>query len=71
MYKIPMHNKRVVYLKKDIQEHFNRKRSWYVNAYRIVDENGKDLIQPWCDSKKEARDVCIYKNWELNETQML
>lgn len=45
------------YLKKDRQERFNTKRGWFVNAWRIVDDQGRDMIQPWMDSKREARDV--------------
>lgn len=45
------------YLKKDRQERFNTKRGWFVNAWRIVDDQGRDMIQPWMDSEREARDV--------------
>lgn len=43
------------YLKKDSQERFNLKRGWRVNAWRIVDENGRDMVQPWTRTKTEAR----------------
>lgn len=43
------------YLKKDRQERFNLKRGWYVNAWRIVDAKGCDLVQPWSNTKSEAR----------------
>jgi len=39
---------------KDRQERFNAKRSWLVNAWRIVDSNGIDMIQPGCNTKSEA-----------------
>jgi len=42
------------YLKKDRQERYNSKRAWFVNAWRIVDKNGADIIQPWSNTKKEA-----------------
>ena len=45
------------YLLKDIQERFNLKRAWFVNAWRIVDEDRKDLVQPWMNSKAEAQRV--------------
>lgn len=43
-----------VWLLKDKQEHFNLKRGWLVNAYRIVDVCGVDVIQPWFSTKGEA-----------------
>ncbi|AIW01853.1 hypothetical protein AVT15_gp053 [Pseudomonas phage vB_PaeM_PS24] len=43
------------YLKKDRQERFNLKRSWFVNAWRIVDDQGRDMVQPWANTKTEAR----------------
>lgn len=49
-----MENTRYGYIKKDRQERYNYKRGWFVNAYRVVDVDGKDLFQPWCNSKKEA-----------------
>lgn len=45
------------YLKKDRQERFNLKRGWFVSAWRIVDKEGRDLIQPWSNTKGEAREV--------------
>lgn len=45
------------YLLKDIQERFNLRRAWFVNAWRIVDEDRKDLVQPWMNSKAEAQRV--------------
>ena len=45
------------------------KRAWLVNAWRIVDETGSDIIQPWSDTKKEARETaaacCIEIKGEL------
>ena len=32
------------YLKKDRMERFNTKRGWFVDAWRIVDENGVDRL---------------------------
>lgn len=34
-------------------ERYNSKRGWFVNAWRIVDENGKDMVQPWPNTKGE------------------
>lgn len=47
----------MAYLKKDWQERFNMKRGWFVTAWRVVDQNGKDLVQPWFNTKKEALDT--------------
>lgn len=47
----------MAYLKKDWQERFNMKRGWFVTAWRVVDRNGKDLVQPWFNTKKEALDI--------------
>lgn len=45
------------FLKKDQMERFNLKRGWMVNAWRIVDAEGNDLVQPWSSTKKDARDT--------------
>lgn len=49
-----------VYLRKDRQERFNMKHSWYVNAWRIVhaDNRDRDRVQPCPTTKREARDLC-------------
>ncbi len=49
-----MAEKRIVYLLKDRQERFNLKRAWFVNAWRLVDKNGNDVVQPWANTKGEA-----------------
>lgn len=30
---------------------------WFVRAYRIVDANGKDMVQPYDRTKSEARET--------------
>lgn len=58
---------KIGFLKKDIQERYNSKRGWFVNVWRIVDKNGKDMVQPWSNTKKEARDTakhCGIQLWE-------
>ena len=42
------------YILKDRQERFNMKRGWFVNAWRIVDANGLDMVQPWSNTKGDA-----------------
>lgn len=44
-------------IKRDRRERFNIKRAWFVNAWRIVDEHGGDMVQPWCRTKQEARET--------------
>lgn len=53
------------YLKRDRQERFNLRRGWFVNAWRIVDEDGRDLVQPWSNTKTEARAVCRELGYQL------
>ena len=48
---------KIGYLKKDRQERFNAKHCWFVVAWRVVDESGNDLFQPWPKSKSEARKI--------------
>lgn len=55
------------YLKKDRQERFNLKRGWFVDAWRTVDEQGRDLVQPWPNTKTEARRVARLLNIQLIE----
>lgn len=50
-----MQTRKIGYLKKDRQERFNLKRGWFVNAWRIVDGQGRDMVQPWSNTKGEAR----------------
>lgn len=49
---------KIGFLKKDRQEKFNTKRSWWVVAWRIVDADDHDIIQPWMKTKTEARRIC-------------
>lgn len=42
---------------KDHQERFTLKRAWYVNAWRVVDQAGRDIFQPWLESKGAAASV--------------
>ena len=53
------------YLKKDRMERFRLKRGWFVVAWRIVDENGVDLVQPWPNTKSEARRLAVQLGIEL------
>ncbi len=53
------------YLKKDRQERFNMKRAWFVNAWRIVDANGVDMVQPWANTKGEAKEQAKHLDIEL------
>lgn len=46
---------RVGYLKRDREERFNLKRGWFVNAWRIIDASGVDLVQPWFRTKGDAK----------------
>lgn len=56
---------RVGYLMRDRQERFNLKRAWYVTAWRIVDEEGCDLVQPWCNTKTDARNLAARLDIEI------
>lgn len=56
---------RVGYLKKDRMERYNMKRGWFAVAWRIVDENGADLVQPWPNTKSEARRLAVQLGIEL------
>lgn len=53
------------YLKKDRMERYNSKRGWFVNAWRIVDAQGKDMVQPWQNKKSEARRTAAALGIEL------
>jgi hypothetical protein len=45
------------YLRKDRQERYNLRRAWFVDAWRIVDRAGNDLVQPWSNTRKDAREL--------------
>ena len=45
------------YLMKDRQERLNTKRRWFVNVWRIVGEDGRDMVLPWSRTKGEARET--------------
>ena len=53
------------YLKKDMMERYNSKRGWFVVAWRIVDENGKDMVLPWPNTKSEAHRLAVKLGIEL------
>lgn len=42
---------------RDRMEQLLMQRCIFVTAWRIVGENGQDLMQPWFRSKKEAMDT--------------
>ena len=63
--------KRTVYLKKASQEHYNLKRAWLVNAWRLVDKNARDAVQPWFDTKRQARNFCKLQGWNLVEETLV
>ncbi|GBG14473.1 acetylglutamate kinase [Novimethylophilus kurashikiensis] len=54
-------------LVKGRHERYNLKRGWFVNAWRIVDEEDKDLVQPWTESKSDARALAKSLNIYLLE----
>jgi len=53
------------YILKDIKEKFTIKRGWFVNAYRIVNEKGEDIIQPWPSTKREAMKTAKHYNIKI------
>ena len=59
---------KIGYLKKDRQERFNLKRAWFVNAWRIVDAQGRDMVQPWPNTKTEAHQTAKALGIRLVET---
>jgi len=59
--------KRIGYLIKDQQEKFNLKKAWFITAWRIVDKKGNDIIQPWMDTKNNARETAKELNIDLIE----
>ena len=61
-----VHSK-IGYLKKDRQERFNLKRGWFENAWRIVTEDGIDTVQPWFNTKTEARAYAKRQSIQLIE----
>lgn len=62
---------RVGRLYKDRQERFNTKRAWFVNAWRIVDPGGSDMVQPWCHTKTEAKEVAKKLGIRLIDTETI
>lgn len=56
---------KIGYIKKDRQQRYNVKRGWFVNAWRIVDESGADMVQPWMRSKGEAKRLACQLGIEL------
>ena len=50
------------FILKDRQERFNLKRGWFVNAWRLVDANQQDMVQPWFNSKRDLREYASAAN---------
>lgn len=55
------------YIRTDIMERFNLKRGWFVTAYRIVDADDNDLVQPWMTSRRDAVETATELGIELHE----
>jgi hypothetical protein len=47
----------------------NRITGWLVRAYRIVDEDGRDMVQPYDRTKREARETAKALGIRLIEQQ--
>jgi hypothetical protein len=67
----------IAYLKRDWKEKVrivprgngrNRTRSWLVSAWRLVNAEGHDLVQPWFGKKSDAREFAESQGWTINET---
>lgn len=58
------------FLVKGTQERFNLKRAWRGNAWRLTNEDGNDLVQPWFDTKTEAREFAKRRGWALDESRV-
>lgn len=61
---------KIGFLQKDQQERFNTKRGWFVNAWRVVDARGIDMVQPWFNTKSGARSYCRDCNIQLWEERI-
>jgi len=49
---------RIGYLKRDQQEKGNGKPGYSMRAaWRVVDPKGRDMFQPWADTRKEAKEI--------------
>lgn len=46
---------KIAYIKRDRMERFNLKRGWFVDAWRLVSRTGEDLVQPWFETKTDAK----------------
>lgn len=58
---------KIGYLKKDTLEMYNMKRTRFVNSWRIVADNGIDLVLPWPRTKTEARQAAGQLGIKLQE----
>lgn len=58
---------KIGYLKKDRQERYTSKKGWFVNAWRIIDKDGNDMVQPWSNTKKEAMETAKALNITIKE----
>jgi Fe-S-cluster containining protein len=61
---------KVGYLIKDSQERFNTKRSWRVVAWRVVNDQGQDMLQPWFDSKGQAAEGAKKQGISISKLQV-
>ncbi len=62
--------KKIGYLRKDRQEKFDLRRAYFVNAWRITDEKGRDMVQPWASTKTEARQTAKALGITLDESRV-
>ncbi len=60
---------KTVFLKKDYEEVFTVKRAWKRIAWRLVDAQGVDLVQPWFRKKSDLRAFAKTQGWQISEQQ--
>lgn len=48
---------KVGYLRKDMQEKRRSAKASWVTAWRLVDKEGTDIVQPWSSSRAEALEL--------------
>lgn len=56
---------RIGYIKIDYEEVLTSKNAYFRNAYRIVNENGEDIIQPWFSSISDLKKCAKHLNIKL------
>jgi hypothetical protein len=55
-----------VWLKRHKQERTSHKRTWFADAWGLIDVEGNDVVQPWFTTMVEAAEFAMSEGWDFS-----